>query len=132
MSVEHLDISNVSRALNHYLEPKMRALAAAQSTCAAMGQRPRHVFVLWYGYMGQSRDLDPFFPQQQRERLAEFNAFLKPHAKRHGAHLLDFVNLTINAQSMDGNHFGSDVNLVKALAILHSMRLWVAARNRTS
>jgi len=81
---------------------------------------PGHPIIFISGLNSQSRSLDQPFPEQTRERAAFFNEKLAQAVadpwltSNNEIHMVDFMNLTLDAQTSDGYHYLTDVNIVKA------------------
>jgi hypothetical protein len=77
--------------------------------------------VVWMNYHAQSRQLDAKYPAQRRESTAAANQEMEQLLVERGyghVPILDMMNLTTDAQTSDGYHFLSDVNLYKAYSVL--------------
>ena len=77
--------------------------------------------VVWMNFHAQSRQLDTKFPDQSRENTYIANDEMKQLLVERGyghVPILDMMNLTMDAQTSDGYHFLSDVNLLKAYSVL--------------
>jgi hypothetical protein len=79
------------------------------------------VNVIWTTYASQSRTLDDKYPHQSREKASDFNDYVISYLQQQPfpVTLLDQHNLTMDAQTSDGVHYLSDVNLLKVYLILH-------------
>jgi hypothetical protein len=79
--------------------------------------------VVWMNFHIQSRQLDVKYPQQSRENTTLENQEIEQLLVQRGyGHIpiLHMMNLTMDAQTSDGYHFLSDVNLHKAYSVLDS------------
>jgi len=89
--------------------------------CACLGK----VRLIWVSMNSQSAALDEDYPHQSRENALLFNERIRKSFISIGLTpgqdvlLLDWWNLTADAQSSDGIHYLSDVNLAKAAQILY-------------
>lgn len=80
--------------------------------------------MVWAGLNAQSRLLDQRYPHQSRESAKHFNDLMDDYvASRLGMLPLSFWNLTRDAPTSDGFHYLSDVNMYKAIVLLHVARL---------
>jgi len=76
----------------------------------------------------QSRRLDEKYPWQERNLTRIYNELLETRIRAldisHNVHIpiLDWWNLTEDAQTQDGYHYLSDVNLIKAYQVFHLAR----------
>jgi hypothetical protein len=95
-------------ALEHFFYPTHEAIRAAN----------RPVIVAWGGLGAQFRQADAAWPHQSRERTREFNAVIQAAAAERGAYFLDWWNLTLGAQTSDGEHHLTDVNVFKVNYLL--------------
>ena len=78
---------------------------------------------VWLGQSAQRRQLDKQYIWQTRENARSFNAEVAVHMlSKYGVRMLDTWNVTVEAASSDGFHWLSDVNLVKAMAVVHYMQ----------
>jgi hypothetical protein len=77
--------------------------------------------VIWIDFTAQSRSLDNKYPHQSRENALEFNKKMNRKVQEAipGVTIIDWWNLTADAQTSDGLHFLTDVNLQKANHFLH-------------
>jgi hypothetical protein len=85
--------------------------------------------VVWMSFHAQSRQLDAKYPTQSRESTAAANLEIKQLLVERGyghVPILDMMNLTTDAQTSDGYHFLSDVNLHKAYSVLAAADLLAA------
>ena len=69
----------------------------------------------------QSLGLDDKYPHQSRESAYSFNEHIIAYLqeKPFPIYILDQHNLTMDAQTSDGFHYLSDVNLLKVYFIIH-------------
>ena len=78
----------------------------------------------------QSTALDDSFPNQSRNNVLIFNSEIKElfifagMTPGRDVVFLDWWNLTKDAQSSDGLHYLSDVNLAKAAQLIYLAKLW--------
>jgi hypothetical protein len=82
--------------------------------------------VVWMNFHAQSRKLDARYPQQSREIAAAVNQEMGQLLLENGyghVPILDMANLTMDAQTSDGYHQLSDVNLLKAYSVLSAADL---------
>jgi hypothetical protein len=86
---------------------------------------PPHVHYLFLGGTSQSRDLDKKYPAQTRENVRKYNAELDADFAELGSnfHFWDLLPLTTDAQTSDGFHSLTDVNVAEAFSMLHFMSL---------
>ena len=79
------------------------------------------VNVIWTTYNSQSRTLDDKYPHQSREKATVFNDYVISYLQQQQfpVTLLNQHNLTMDAQTSDGFHYLTDVNLLKVYFILH-------------
>lgn len=79
------------------------------------------VNVIWTTFNSQSRTLDDKYPHQSREKANDFNDYVISYLQQQpfSVTLLDQHKLTMDAQTSDGQHYLSDVNLLKVYFILH-------------
>jgi hypothetical protein len=85
--------------------------------------------VVWMSFHAQSRQLDAKYPVQSRESTAAANQEIKQLLVERGyghVPILDMMKLTTDAQTSDGYHFLSDVNLHKAYSVLAAADLLAA------
>jgi len=75
--------------------------------------------VVWVTYGAQSRQLDKKYPLQTRENAHTFNIAMESELKKHlpNITIIDWWGVTAEAQTSDGVHFLSDVNLFKASVV---------------
>jgi hypothetical protein len=85
--------------------------------CQKLGK----VHMVQLSFTAQSRTLDNAYPHQSRENATEFNGYLQQFNQEHQLqfHTLDWWNLTKDAQTSDGFHFLSDVNVIMAQYIFN-------------
>ncbi|KAL7530710.1 hypothetical protein ACHAXR_009119 [Thalassiosira sp. AJA248-18] len=94
--------------------------------CLCLGK----VRLLWLAMNAQSSELNKHYPHQSRENALIFNEDMKESFASVGlipgqdVFILDWWNLTADAQSSDGVHYLSDVNLAKAAQILYLVEHW--------
>jgi hypothetical protein len=86
----------------------------------------RPVIVAWGGLGAQFRQADASWPHQSRERTREFNTVVQAAAAERGAYFLDWWNLTLGAQTSDGEHHLTDVNVFKVNYLLRLAELNVS------
>lgn len=82
--------------------------------------------VVWINFHAQSRKLDTQYPFQTRENTTTLNQdMVRLLAEQGYGHIpiFDVFNLTLDAQTSDGYHFMSDVNLLKAYVVLTAANL---------
>ena len=77
--------------------------------------------LIWLSYGAQSRELDDKYPHQSRENGILFNSAIERELKRQieDVVIVDWLWLTSEAQTSDGFHFLTDVNIVKANLFIH-------------
>ena len=101
--------------------------------CACLGK----VRLVWTAMNVQSTVLDKDRPHQSRENAIIFNEETKEAFMSIGlipgedVVILDWWNLTADAQYSDGLHYLSDVNLAKAAQILYLAEHWPFAKPRS-
>ncbi len=94
--------------------------------CACLGKM-RFVWILMHA---QAKEMDSIWPHQSRKNAVDFNEGIKQSFVNAGLVLgqdvviLDWWNMTKDAQSSDGLHSLSDVNLAKASQILYLAEKW--------
>ena len=82
--------------------------------------------VIWINFHAQSRKLDTQYPFQARENTSNLNRDMERLLVQKGyghVPIFDVFNLTLDAQTSDGYHFMSDVNLLKAYVVLTAANL---------
>ena len=81
--------------------------------------------LIWSSYTSQSRTLDGKFPHQSRERATKFNSKMEEYLQGLDANVtvVEWIKLTANAQTSDGFHFLTDVNLFKGYYLLALAKL---------
>ena len=89
--------------------------------------------VVWTAYQSQSRKLDRRYPLQSRERALAFNRYMETRLKglehlNHTPTIVDWWNLTRDAQTSDGFHYLTDVNLIKVNHLAHVLRYFPRVR----
>jgi hypothetical protein len=101
--------------------------------CACLGK----VRLVWTAMNAQSTVLDEDRPHQSRENAIVFNEETREAFMSIGlipgedVVILDWWNLTADAQYSDGLHYLSDVNLAKAAQILYLAEHWPFAKPRS-
>lgn len=76
--------------------------------------------ITWTGMHSQSRVLDRLYPRQTRDKAVIFNEDVDDYVStEYGMIPVNFWNLTKDAQTSDGLHSLSDVNIFRANALLH-------------
>lgn len=94
--------------------------------CECVGK----VRLVWLSANAQSRALDEKYPHQSREKAITFNEEIRDSFLDIGfmpgrdVVILDWWNMTAEAQSVDGLHYMTDVNLAKASQILYLAERW--------
>jgi hypothetical protein len=80
--------------------------------------------VLWVAFSSQSRSLDKRYPHQSRENATLFNEEMNAQVQEAipNVTIIEWWNLTLDAQTSDGFHFLTDVNLLKANHFLHVIK----------
>jgi len=115
--------SNMSEFLGMFLYPTISRIKKHKSTCSS---RPL-IFV--EGLNAQSRSLDRKYPHQSRENALTFNdQLVEAFANDDGVRVVDFWNLTLDAQSSDGYHYLTDVNSVKADVVVAIVDMIIRSR----
>ena len=80
--------------------------------------------VLWVGLGAQARQLDAVYSNQAREATQKFNKVVFDYVtSKYQLPYLDVWELTKDAQTSDGFHYLTDVNLVKAQYVVSFMNL---------
>jgi hypothetical protein len=81
--------------------------------------------VIWIAFSSQSRSVDQKYPTQSRENALLFNQQMNQKIQEAipNITIIDWWNLTLDAQTSDGVHFLTDVNLQKANHFLHVVKL---------
>lgn len=97
------------------LQAELQAIQSFSQNCT----KPFSLKLIWSGVNTQSRKLDDKYTRQTREHSKQFNEETNSFMRSKGASILDFMNLTEEAQVSDGLHYLSDVNLFKATALLN-------------
>lgn len=84
-------------------------------------QNKQAITIIWTTLSSQSRSLDDKYPHQSRESSYSFNEHIIAYLqqKPFPVYILDQHNLTMDAQTSDGFHYLSDVNLLKVYFIIH-------------
>jgi hypothetical protein len=102
--------SNAEEALRNWIDPLFNH--ETFHVCRQLNK----LKIIWLSYGSQSRQLDEKFPHQSREYVAEFNVQMETELKKRvpDVVIIDWAHLTAEAQTSDGFHFLSDVNLVKS------------------
>ena len=114
----HLNM-NAKRTAREFLIPNVKKIRAA----AAPGVS---VLVSWGSLGAQARPLDSKYPSQSRENSATFNQRMAEFAESHDLDaVFDWWNLTKDAQTSDGLHLLTDVNMLKAQYIINWLSLAV-------
>jgi hypothetical protein len=110
-----LNLTSVMTATKHIFEH------AQLQDCVDRGKS----HVIWTGFGAQSRSLDPKYPHQSREAAEVFNHGMSEYLSSLTMNVteLHFWNLTKDAQTSDGMHFLSDVNIMKAFLLLQVAHL---------
>lgn len=109
----------VHLALKEWINPIMNDPAFQE--CRRLGK----LKVIWIGCETQSRSVDRSYPVQSRENTQLYNAEMERILRQRVDDLIvvDWWRLTHNAQTSDGVHFLSDVNLVKANQLMNVLSL---------
>ena len=111
--------SNRGMTMDRFIRPLLDTVNSVHDKCA-------HRFVLHWvltGAPAQSRLLDGKFPQQQRERVAAYNAEMDGEMQQRGIGTMHYWNMTLNAATSDGFHYLSDVNLLRASSMINYLQL---------
>ena len=117
-------MSDWKRALKLFFRPAIGMIRNASVVCRGKHGSPQPI-ILVSGLNAQSRLLDGAHPIQTREKAIVFNqAVRKALAHEPGLVFIDFFNVTLNAQTSDGYHFLSDVNVAKADVFLSALELF--------
>ena len=115
---------NVTETFAAVMEPVLKHPKYQQ--CACLGK----VRLLWIAMHAQSPSLNNQFPHQSRDNAIRFNVNMRELFVSRGlipgkdVLIMDWWNLTANAQSSDGVHQLSDVNMAKAAHILYLVEHW--------
>ena len=95
--------------------------------CSCLGK----VRLIWLAMNAQSSALDVPYPQQSREKALLFNEEIRQSfidvgfvPNNEDVLIIDWWNMTADAQSSDGLHYLSDINLAKAAQILYLAGNW--------
>mmetsp|Transcript_380 Transcript_380/g.683 ORF Transcript_380/g.683 Transcript_380/m.683 type:complete len:130 (+) Transcript_380:955-1344(+) len=94
--------------------------------CACLGK----LRFIWNSMHYQTKEMDAIWPHQSGENAIEFNENIHQSFIDAGlvpgqdVLVLDWWNMTKDAQSSDGLHSLSDVNLAKAAQILYLAEKW--------
>ena len=117
--------------------PQFKKGVPALAQCAVpAGQEARKgaMHLLTSFMTSQSRKMDEKWPYQSRERVAIENEKLRKVIADLGnpaggsVHVLDFLNMTTNAQTSDGMHTLSEQNIAKAGAVVALLELIATAK----
>jgi hypothetical protein len=107
--------TNAARAFNAIVRPVLQH--PGYTTC------PDQYQLVWLAYNAQSRSTDAKYPRQSRENGLVFNQEMQRLLLPHGIPILDWWNLTADAQTSDGVHYLVDVNYAKAQHLLYLAEL---------
>lgn len=133
---------NTQSTLDNLIFPQLEAVVRAAAKCDKDSANPARIDLVWLAHSAQSRALDSKFPRQSRDTLTVANAEIAlamhvkwkqmlaaavlesgPFMHEMHLHILDFMNLTSDAQTSDGFHSLTDVNVAKAFALLRLSEL---------
>eukprot|EP00571_Detonula_confervacea_P009995 CAMPEP_0172304864 /NCGR_PEP_ID=MMETSP1058-20130122/6234_1 /TAXON_ID=83371 /ORGANISM="Detonula confervacea, Strain CCMP 353" /LENGTH=410 /DNA_ID=CAMNT_0013016263 /DNA_START=272 /DNA_END=1504 /DNA_ORIENTATION=+ len=117
-------LSNASDTFENMVQPVV--VHPKYRECACLGK----VRLLWVAMNVQSTAYDEQWPHQSREKALIFNEEMRNSFISIGLTpgedvlILDWWNMTVDAQTSDGLHYLSDVNLAKAAQILYLAEHW--------
>eukprot|EP00040_Diaphanoeca_grandis_P025967 m.144645 g.144645 ORF g.144645 m.144645 type:complete len:601 (+) comp30386_c0_seq2:233-2035(+) len=109
----HYGLNSMS-AFEKVLTPTVETIRRVQHEC----DHNVDVHIVWSGVGTQSRVLDEKYHNQRRENAFIFNKEMAEYAAAMQVPSVNFLNLTADAQTSDGNHYLSDVNVAKAHVLL--------------
>jgi len=116
-----LHYHNDANTVIAWVKRMMEVINYVGANCAS---GPINVHYLYIGATAQIRSMDLKYPHQSRESAIIFNNEVSQHFKKnYNLSTINFLPLTRNAQSSDGLHHLSDVNMVKAVYIYNYMKL---------
>jgi hypothetical protein len=109
---------NVDQTMNAFVLPSIRH--PSFQLCANVNK----LRVVWIAFSSQSRSVDQKYPAQSRENALQFNQQMNQKIKEAipNITIIDWWNLTLDAQTSDGVHFLTDINLQKANHFLHVIK----------
>jgi hypothetical protein len=110
--------TNVVPTMDYFVIPHMDHPNIRR--CAALNK----LRVLWIAFTSQSRSMDQKYPHQSRENATAFNQKMNAKVQKYipNITIVDWWNLTSDAQTSDGFHFLTDVNIQKANHFLHVIK----------
>lgn len=111
-------LSDWEKTVNGVVDPLLKSSGFEE--CA----KANKINVSWGQYNSQSRSLDDKYPLQTRENALKFNENMARHFEQNlysgiKVHVIDWWNFTKDAQTSDGFHYLSDINIFKAYHVLH-------------
>ena len=110
---------NPKKTAQDFLMPNIKKIRAAKAAAPEVS-----VLVSWGSLGAQARTLDSIYPSQSRENAAIFNLHMADFAHSHEFDtVFDWWNLTKDAQTSDGLHMLTDVNMLKAQYIVNWLSL---------
>ena len=109
---------NATRVVAEFLIPFLNSVYALVLSC------PHHLSlrVVWVGVSSPSRSMDFRWPHQSRANQLRYNERVSSWLENFGIRTIDFFNLTLGAATSDGNHYLSEVNALKAQAMINVMQ----------
>ena len=110
---------NATKVVDELLVPFFTGLITLHRSC----RFPLSWRIMWIGVSAPSRSMDQSWPHQSRDRQKAFNSYVSAWLAQLGIPTLHFFNLTLEAATSDGNHYLSEVNMLKASAILNVMHI---------
>jgi hypothetical protein len=108
--------SEPHQTFDFYLKPLIHS--SQYKGCVNAGK----LKVIWTAYSATSHTMDAAWPHQNRDIIAnKFNPTMQQLIAEHGVDIkiVDWWNLTADAQTSDGFHHLTDVNLMKALHLIN-------------
>jgi len=108
-------------AFNYCVDGWIQRVRSLRKACKNTASFSR-VYLVYSGVGAQSARLDKEYPHQSTDRAIQFNELITKAILPSNVHVLDFINLTMNARSTDGTHSVTDVNLYKANTFLHLIK----------
>ena len=116
--------SNATETFNAFIQPVITH--PTFNECLNLGK----MRLVWLGMTAQHRMLDKVYEHQSLENAILFNDEIRQSFQSVGlipgeeVLIMDWYNMTKNAQTSDGLHHLTDVNLAKAAQILYLVENW--------
>lgn len=122
-SVRYKPFQVMKGFLNHVLKH------AAIRQCAKLNK----LILVWSSYTAQSPLLDDKFQSQTMSKGLAFNEAMSNRLRSKGNNIpiLEWVNFTVGAQSIDGFHFSANINYFKAQHIVALAKLMLDENKTT-